>query len=129
MDCRVRWNSLFRMCERFIQSYPYIKKIYSDLHKNLEITATEVDSLKTICDGLKAVEKCVRIFSAEKCTFIEANLTIYYLIDFLWCKNNHFAQNLSLCIKNYHNKRVNQKLVRSLMYAQNMMPVTFLLMK
>ena len=34
MDCRVRWNSLFRMCERFIHLYPYIKK-YIVIHRKI----------------------------------------------------------------------------------------------
>ena len=116
MDCKVRWNSLFKMLERFVKLYSHIKQVYSELNKEFNINEAELHTLKTICIGLQSVEECVLMFSSEKCTFIDANLAVIYLIDYLWSVNDIFSQNLSLCIKNYHKIRINKALLSSIMY-------------
>jgi hypothetical protein len=94
-DCRIRWNSLLSMLERYAQLHQCCVRVLAYLGMNdVALSDSEMMQLDGMITGLKPFEILVNCLSREDCNIVQAEEAVQFTIDELRKQNGIIATSL-----------------------------------
>uniref|UniRef100_A0A2S2QKB9 HAT C-terminal dimerisation domain-containing protein n=1 Tax=Sipha flava TaxID=143950 RepID=A0A2S2QKB9_9HEMI len=119
LDCKMRWNSLLDMLERFILLKTCIQKSLMDLNHPVRLEDSDYNLITEITEVLTPVKLTVEAIGRRDATLCTTDAAFKFLFKELFEKNSILANEMRTCLSNRIKKRRRPELSGVLNYLQN----------
>ena len=120
LDCKIRWNSLLNMLQRFYEMRKEVKVAMLQLDKDFNISCEELDKIKEICDTFAPLEMAVQYLCKENAHLILSEKVIVFIIKKLSDLKTPFGNALLESFKKRIQERRSVEVVHLLEYLKSL---------
>ena len=123
LDCKVRWNSLLAMIERFIKLKNCISKALRVIASTENVFEEEWAMLNNLVEVLCPLEIVLKLASSEDATLLKADILMKVCLNKLSNKDNPLAVSMKECLIDRYLSRRHEDVASLLRYITNPEPV------
>ena len=122
LDCKVRWNSLLAMIERFLKLKNCISKALRVIASTENVFEEEWAMLNNLVEVLRPLEIVLKLASSEDATLLKADMLMKVCFNKLSNKDNPLAVFTKECLIDRYLSRRHKDVVSLLRYLTNPEP-------